>query len=954
MTAGAVSSTQEGTSMLKYWCTVALFFVAFSGIPARAETVLVLSTGSTQLDSKIQSVLESHGHVVTIGSNFTEFSGAELARQGVVLLLPTLDDGNGNMPIDGQNALVNFVSQGGGLVTSEWTIWMSAFRPFQVLKPILPVVTTDRYSEKRDPITYTVMTADPVLNQELPPSLTFNSDFFYGTETFFAPRSGATVFYNSSGAAGGAGLVGWQYHGGRVIQFSTLFGPNQLGSSQAGLLLANAVSWAGDPIPLISEIGFSPNTVRLGSSFTAKVAGTSLDENTYVDLRFRVPGSTTDEFVMNWQQGPAGSHPVARNISLGMWTVTGVRAHRERDDHSGSFDPVAANFTVVNAPLVSSVSFDPPSVVVGSNSTGRLLGTDLTNSTYVDVRFRKPGSVVDEIVLNWQQGLSGSHNIPANTPPGNWAVTGARAHENKDDHAGDFDHVLGNLAVVPTSCVVSTTAGVIYGRDLGGSCAFLGIPYAAPPLGNLRWKPPQPAAPWDPRILDATTAPTTCSASEDCLKLNIWMPKTIGTAAPVFVWLHTGAFVAASANFAGHDGRKLAEQTGVIVVAPNYRLGPFGFLAHTALTNETPGYPSSGNYGFLDQRAAMTWVKNNIAAFGGDVSRVTIGGQSAGAHSVSLHVVSPGSAGLFHGAVMESGFASMRWRTREEAELQGNEFAALLGCADARQVLSCLRSKSIDQVLRALPASREEFIEAGPARWSPVVDGLEIPDQPRILYERGAFNQVPMIIGVTRDEGWTFVDRSFPAGLTSAQFEAAIEKEFGTYAPAFLARYRVSDFPSPKDALVQVTGDVEFICEAVRIARLVERTRTPVYLYSFQRVLDGVASNRVIHGLGTNFVFGNDFVAPNPANYVLNPTDLQLSASMGAYWTRFVALGDPGSDKIRWPAFDRRIFLGLETDKFLVLDSVIREDKGLRQDRCDFLEPFYFRSVVGGSPASTP
>src|SRR5262249_9592377 len=152
----------------------------------------------------------------------------------------------------------------------------------------------------------------------------------------------------------------------------------------------------------------------------------------------------------------------------------------------------------------------------------------------------------------------------------------------------------------------------------------------------------------------------------------IWMPKRTPPApAPVIVWIHTGGFVAASANLPTHNGQKLAEQYGVVVVAPNYRLGPFGFLAHSALTNENPDYRSSGNYGLLDQRAALIWVRNNIGLFGGDPNNVTIGGQSAGSHSVSLHMISPGSGGLFHRAVMESGYASIRWKTREEAESQG-------------------------------------------------------------------------------------------------------------------------------------------------------------------------------------------------------------------------------------------------------------------------------------------
>jgi para-nitrobenzyl esterase len=944
---------------------IVLIAITLLATPALADRVLVLSTGSTLLDAQVQSVLESRGHAVTIGSRFTDFTGAELPQHDVVILLPNLDGGDGNIPADGQNALVNFVSEGGGLVTTEWTVWMSTFKSFQILKSVFPVLSTDVYSERRNAITYTQSTEHPVINRDLPSSLTFNSDFFYGTETFFTPRPGATVFYTSAGAAGGAGLVGWQFRLGRVIQFSTLFGPNQLADPNAARLLSNAASFAGD-LPNVNSIDFSPGSIRIGSSFVARFVGANIDANTYLDIRFRAPGGSTDDVVLNWQQGPTVSHTLPRNTSLGRWNVTGIRAHRIRDDHSGSFNLVPANFDVVSAPLVTNISFDPPMPVAGTSSTSRFAGTDLSNSTYFDVRFRAPGSTIDQIVLNWQQGALGSHAIPVTTIPGNWTVTGARAHENRDDHAGEFDAILANLAVAPTSCVVTTSAGTMFGLDLGNSCAFLGVPYAAPPVGNLRWKPPQPAAAWNPLIFDAASPPPNCAAisqttgqpagSEDCLKLNIWVPKAVSMA-PVIVWLHTGGFVSASANFAGHDGRKVAEQTNTVVVAPNYRLGAFGFLAQTALTNETPGYLSSGNYGFLDQRAAMVWVKNNIAVFGGDNSRITIGGQSAGAHSVSLHLISPGSGGLFHRAVMQSGYASTRWQTRQEAESQGNAFAAALGCTDQSQVLSCMRTKSRDQVLRALPVGRDEFSETPAVRWGPIVDGVEIPDQPRVLYERGAFHRVPIIVGASRDEGWTFVDRSFPNGLTAAQFQAGVEMEFGAYAPAILSRYRLEDFVSPKDALAQITGDVEYICEAVRVARLVERTGNPVYLYSFEYVVDGLASNRVIHGLDTNFVFGNDFVGPNPGNRVLNEKDLALSASMRAYWARFAAAGDPNgtaNDRVRWSPLDRRFVLGLETDKYLILDSVIRENKGLRQQQCDFLEPYYFRSIVGAVPAATP
>ena len=479
------------------------------------------------------------------------------------------------------------------------------------------------------------------------------------------------------------------------------------------------------------------------------------------------------------------------------------------------------------------------------------------------------------------------------------------------------------------SCFVSTISGDIQGVDNGSSCTFLGIPFAAPPLASLRWKPPQPAVPWAPATLTANVVrqcpqifpagSTTALGNEDCLVLNIWAPhltpdfllagggsraeSTSARGRPVIVWIHTGAFQGASINFADSNGRRFAEQTGAIVVAANYRLGPFGFLGHAALTAEDPSYPSSGNYGFLDQRAALAWVRDHIADFGGDPGNVTIAGQSAGANSVSLHLVSPGSAGYFSRAIMQSGTATSRWSTREDAESLGTDFATRVGCTDPTQVLDCMRAKTRNEVLLAFPNGQQEYAESGRTVWGPVVDGLDIPDQPRALYETGAFNRVPTIVGTTRDEGWIYVDRSFPAGLTVEQYEAAVESEFGTAdAPSILAMYPVSAFPTPKHALSQLTGDVEMVCEARRVARLIERTGAPVYLYSFEREVDAVVPDLVIHGLDRNFVFGNNFGPPS--NYVLNQEDLALFGSISSYWTRFAATGNPnGAVTLSWPAF---------------------------------------------------
>jgi para-nitrobenzyl esterase len=425
----------------------------------------------------------------------------------------------------------------------------------------------------------------------------------------------------------------------------------------------------------------------------------------------------------------------------------------------------------------------------------------------------------------------------------------------------------------------------------------------------------------------------------------------------VIVWIHPGSFANASANFPPQNGEKLAALTGAIVVTPNYRLGPFGYLRHAALAAEDA---AAGNYGFLDQRAALAWVRDHIAAFGGDPGNVTIAGQSAGAHSVSLHLVSPGSDGLFHRAILQSGTATSRWRTSDEAEVQGQDVAATLGCAggDAIQILECLRSQTANQILLARPTARfEEFTERGFAQWTPVVDGIQIPDQPRFLYQRGAFSRVPVVLGSTRDEGWTFVQRSFPGGLSPDAYEAAVAAEFGSDAPAILGAYPLVDFASPKDALARLVGDAEYACEARRLARVLEQTKTPVFLYAFEQEVDPVVLDHVVHGLDVNFVFGNDFGPPLFPNHPLDSTEAALARAMGGYWSRFARTGDPNTDDatvVHWPAFARPVGAGRGVDKLLVLETPIRSTQRSREAQCDFWERYFFRSTTGAVPAGTP
>ena len=316
----------------------------------------------------------------------------------------------------------------------------------------------------------------------------------------------------------------------------------------------------------------------------------------------------------------------------------------------------------------------------------------------------------------------------------------------------------------------------------------------------------------------ATAAPLGCPSlnaagtpggDEDCLKLNVWVRDPFPTQpAPVIVWLHTGSFVSASANFASHNGRRLAEETGAIVVAPNYRLGPLGFLVHSALAAEDPAHPVSGNYGLLDQRAALEWVRENIAAFGGDPNNVTLAGTSAGADSVGLHMVSPGSAGLFHRAIIESGTPTIRWPSHAESASQGDDLANALGCTDRATVASCLRTRTFQQLLLALPLSTQQVITApGRVHWNPVVDGLELPDQPRLLLAAGQFHQVPTIVGFTRDEGAGFVPRTFPAGVTLSSTERGWLTNSAPTDAAVLGMYPAADYPLPGDAMARLLGD---------------------------------------------------------------------------------------------------------------------------------------------------
>ncbi len=498
----------------------------------------------------------------------------------------------------------------------------------------------------------------------------------------------------------------------------------------------------------------------------------------------------------------------------------------------------------------------------------------------------------------------------------------------------------------PDELRVQIDTGVIHGRLDGNARAFLGIPYAAPPVGELRWKPPQPALPLS-GVFDAIETGVQCpqtfslsgpGGSEDCLFVNVWAPRG-ESGAPVVVWLHGGAFIFGSGGDSYYDGAFLAETYKIVVVTVNYRLGALGFFAHPALTAEDPAYPSSGNYGLDDQHAALEWVQRNISAFGGDPAKVTLFGESAGGFSTCAHYVSPRSAGLFRAAIAESGLcaSSVREPTLAEAEATGAMIATELGCVGTGAA-ACLRAKTADELLAAtdvpLPADQlpgGPFYTGGGNALStlPNVDGFSLPTTLRDAFAAGAFEPRPLIVGTVHDEGTLFHSVFFAKEVADeTEYRAALERRFGTAnVDAIIARYPVASFATANRALAEVTGDAFFACPARRTARGAAAAGAPVYYYSFDHALEQpfLADLGVFHSSEIPFLFESD---PRfPLGRVGSAQD--VADTIQGYWVRFAETMDPNGDgATSWPTYDG--------DSHLSIDTTSVAGTGLRAAACDF------------------
>jgi para-nitrobenzyl esterase len=491
---------------------------------------------------------------------------------------------------------------------------------------------------------------------------------------------------------------------------------------------------------------------------------------------------------------------------------------------------------------------------------------------------------------------------------------------------------------------ITIETGTVAGTQSGDVRSFRGIPYAAPPTGANRFRAPQPAEPWD-GVRDAIELGAQCpqalslagrSEEEDCLFVNVWSPAG-ASKLPVMVWLHGGAFILGSGGDKYYDGAALAAHD-VVVVTLNYRLGMFGFLSHPALRTDDPAFPTAGNYGLEDQRAALEWVQRNIAAFGGDPKRVTLFGESAGGYSTCVHYLSSRSAGLFEAAISQSGLCSspVLEIPRATAEAQGVTLAEELGCpgTDAAAI-ACLRTKSVAALLAATPLPANTDPPGGPIYQAkilpgslPSVDGYVI-EKPLATAITGTFEKRPLILGNVKDEGTLFHSLLFAQEVPD---EAAYRAALATrYAPAtvdsIVAMYPIATYGSANRALAEVTGDTLFMCPSRRTARAVAAAGAPVYRYSWERALEQpfTANLGVFHSSELPFVFGNDAF---PLGRVGSAAD--LSTTIIAYWTQFAKTHDPNVDgAMEWPLYDT-------ADMQLVFDVPMRTASGIKSAPCAF------------------
>jgi para-nitrobenzyl esterase len=488
------------------------------------------------------------------------------------------------------------------------------------------------------------------------------------------------------------------------------------------------------------------------------------------------------------------------------------------------------------------------------------------------------------------------------------------------------------LCAADSDPVVTVNGGQVRGRLLpqAGGAVFKGIPFAQPPVGDLRWREPLPVKPWT-GVKDAGDYGAPCAqiaagwndkvaakGSEDCLFLNIWTSDwPANSRKPVMFWIHGGANMGGSAMGAAgieppFDGERLVRH-GIVLVTINYRLGLFGFMAHPELTAESPHH-ASGNYGLLDQVAALKWVKANIARFGGDPANVTVFGQSAGAHDTGLLMTSPLAKGLFQHAIQESGTVIISGKMTpplNQLEQAGVKIAESLKAPPSGSI-QYLRTLSAADVLRASPP----YSGGGPLRPEPNVDGYTLPKPPAEVFRAGEVASVPLIIGNNGRE------RSTPGGPEGLR--KAIDDYYGSLASEAVKLYTAAQsapYPPHGDANAQFGTDMQFRCSAEAIANW-HSARHATYQYEFTRAYE---PRGAVHSWELQYVFGNLLQRAS------DPLDRESSDQVQEYWTNFARTGNPnGGSVLAWPKHDSKTGAYLE---FAANGPVVKE--ALRRPYCE-------------------
>jgi para-nitrobenzyl esterase len=497
--------------------------------------------------------------------------------------------------------------------------------------------------------------------------------------------------------------------------------------------------------------------------------------------------------------------------------------------------------------------------------------------------------------------------------------------------------------------VVHTQNGDVLGVLQGSVESFKALPFAAPPVGDLRWKPSQDPANWL-GVRDGSKFSSPCPQSqktssgtvivgiEDCLYLNVFRPQG-AQGLSVIVFIHGGHNAIGSAGdsangVAAYDGAELAQNGNVVVVTINYRLGALGFIAHSKLSKEGGG---SGNYGYMDQIQALKWVSRNIAAFGGDPNNVTLFGQSSGGGAVSVLMASPLSGGLFHRAIIHSG----QFRTHHDlhsAEELGAFLSQQLSCQSAPDELQCMRNKSASEIVLAMPGGHPGGGSvSGPTNFLPVVDRRVLPDFPLEIIRNGKHHHVPLLIGNAADETSWIYEKDSKSIVTEQDYFNKVTTDYGTMmARDLLNLYPSSDYPSPRQgynapsprqAYNAISADHWFVCPTQRLAQAASASQSEfVGRFLYTHVLSGPwgVSYGASHGFDLAFVFGTFGVCPMTTP---TPDELTLKDKFQKTWTDFARSGNPGNF---WNRYEPA------QDNYVIFDTPTSSGTGLRTKQCDY------------------